>query len=99
MPTAILVDGSYFIKRYRRVSSSLTHYDPKIVVRDLFTWCLKHLDDKDAGRRELYRIFFYDCPPLTKKAHNPVSKKPLDFSRTKEASFRLELHFAAQEAA
>lgn len=92
MPTAILVDGSYFIKRYRKVSSSPTHYDPKIVVKDLFTWCLKDLDDKDAGRRELYRIFFYDCPPLMKKAHNPVSKKPLDFSKTKEASFRLELH-------
>ncbi len=92
MPTAILIDGSYFIKRYRKISNSSTHYDPKAVVKDLFTWCLKHLDDKDAGRRELYRIFFYDCPPLMKKAHNPVSKKPLDFSRTKEAGFRLELH-------
>ncbi len=92
MPTAILVDGSYFIKRYRKVSQPTNHYDPKIVVRDLFTWCLKHLEDRDAGRRELYRIFFYDCPPLSKKAHNPVSKLALDFSKTPEAKFRLELH-------
>ncbi|MBM3724896.1 MAG: NYN domain-containing protein [Acidobacteria bacterium] len=92
MPTAILVDGSYFIKRYRTVSNPSTHYDPKAVARDLFTWCLMHLEDKDTGRRELYRIFFYDCPPLVKKAHNPVSKKPVDFSRTKEAGFRLALH-------
>lgn len=92
MPTAILVDGSYFIKRYRKVASPANHYDPKNVVRDLFTWCLKHLDDKDMGRREPYRIFFYDCPPLTKKAHNPISKQALDFSKTPEASFRLELH-------
>lgn len=92
MPTAILVDGSYFIKRYRTVSNPPSHYDPRVVAKDLFTWCLKHLDDKDTGRRELYRIFFYDCPPLTKKAHNPVSKKPVDFSKTKEAAFRLELH-------
>lgn len=25
-----------------------------MVAKDLFTWCLKHVDDKDAGRRELY---------------------------------------------
>ena len=92
MPTAVLVDGSYFIKRYRNVSNATSHYEPKIAVKDLFTWCLKHLDDKDSGRRELYRIFVYDCPPLTRKAHNPVSEKPLDFSKTKEAGFRLELH-------
>lgn len=60
--------------------------------RTFFKWCLNHLDDKHIGPRELYRIFFYDCPPLTKKAHNPVSKKPVDFSKTKEAGFRLEIH-------
>ncbi len=93
MPTAILVDGSYFIKRYRRlIGLPHLHYDAKTVARDLFTWCLKHLDDKDLGRRELYRIFFYDCPPLTKKAHNPVSRRPVDFSKTAEATFRFELH-------
>lgn len=92
MPTAILVDGGFFIKRYRSVSSPSNHYDPKVVAKSIHQWSLKHLEDKDTGRRELYRIFFYDCPPLTKKAHNPVSKKPVDFSKTEEAAFRLELH-------
>ncbi|MFN7399499.1 MAG: NYN domain-containing protein [Sandaracinobacter sp.] len=40
----------------------------------------------------LYRIFFYDCPPLTKKLHYPVSKKPLDMSKTPTAQFRLAVH-------
>jgi len=75
-----------------KISHAVTHYDPKIVARDLFGWCLKHLEDEDSGRRDLYRIFFYDCPPLMKKAHNPISKKPIDFSTTKEAGFRNELH-------
>lgn len=92
MPTAILVDGGFFVKRYRKVSNSAIHYDPKAVAKDLFTWCLMHLDDKDAGRRELYRIFFYDCAPLTKEAHNPISRQALDFSTTPEAKFRSELH-------
>lgn len=58
MATAILVDGGYFVRRYRRLSSPVSHYDPRAVAKDLFTWCLRHLDDKDTGRRELYRIFF-----------------------------------------
>ena len=71
MSTAILIDGSYFLRRYFRIKHER---DPKVVVRDLFSWSLGHLDDRDNGRRELYRIFFYDCPPLEKKAHNPVTK-------------------------
>ena len=92
MPTAILVDGGYFIKRYRAVSNSSSHYDPKGVAKDLFTWCLKHLDDKHIGRRELYRIFFYDCPPLTKKAHNPVRRSPWTSRTPRRPGFRLGFH-------
>ena len=86
------MDGSYFIKRYRKVTHEGNHFDPKVVAKELFTWCLKHLDDKDRGRRELYRIFFYDCPPISKKAHNPVSKEAIDFPKTPEAQFRVRLH-------
>ena len=51
--------------------------------------CIGHLD----GRKEdLYRIFFYDCPPLSKKAHNPISGNAIDFSKTDEFHFRTGLH-------
>ena len=43
-------------------------------------------------RWDLYRIFFYDCPPLEKKMHNPITGKSIDFSKSKEAVFRKELH-------
>jgi uncharacterized LabA/DUF88 family protein len=43
-------------------------------------------------RRDLYRIFFYDCPPLEKKLQNPITKKGVDFAKSKEAVFRLQLH-------
>ena len=46
-----------------------------------------HVNDE-----ELYRIFFYDCRPLTKKAHNPVTGAAVDFSRSPQAAFRLDLH-------
>jgi hypothetical protein len=40
---------------------------------------LRHVD-KDLGE-QLYRILVYDCAPLSKKAHNPVSGRAIDFSK------------------
>ena len=90
MSTAILIDGAYFIKRIR-------HFEPDNYfnaqrIADLAVRCaMLHLSDK-TQKRELYRIFFYDCPPLEKKMHNPISKKAIDFSKSDEAKFRLNLH-------
>ena len=40
----------------------------------------------------LYRIFYYDAPPYDEKGHGPVSKCPIDHSKTPLAQFRMELH-------
>jgi len=100
MPTAILIDGGYFIKRFRRIEPS-NAYDGKRAADCLFRWAVSHLHEKSRHgnsqtnqRRDLYRIFFYDCPPLSKKMHNPISGKAIDFSKTPEALFRKELHQA-----
>jgi len=50
--------------------------------------CLKHLKKLKRSRESLYRIFYYDCPPLSKKVHNPISGKALDFSKTSTALWR-----------
>ncbi|WP_211266707.1 hypothetical protein [Halotalea alkalilenta] len=95
MATAILVDGGYFIKRFRRIEPD-NAYDGKRAAECLFRWSVSHLSekrrDKSHPRRELYRIFVYDCPPYTGKQHNPISKQPIDFSRTDESRFRNEFH-------
>ncbi len=95
MPTAVLIDGAYFVKRFR----SLEPHNARDAVRAAdcaFRWAVAHLREpgtKDNGRRhELYRIFFYDCPPLDKKMQNPITKKGVDFSKSPEALFRLALH-------
>jgi len=85
-PTAVLVDGAYFLKRYS--STYGRKHTPKQIAKNLFTMCIEHLDDK----HDLYRILFYDCPPLGKKAHNPISGKAVDFSKTPDFAFRNELH-------
>ena len=99
MPTAVLVDGAFFIKRFRAIEPHNSH-NAERAADCMFRWSVAHLSDRlpqgtdgrPRRRRELYRLFFYDCPPLEKKLHNPVDGKSVDFSKTPEAMFRRELH-------
>ena len=104
MATAILVDGGFFIKRFRSLQPD-NAFDPRRAAECIHRWASAHLSPPSPKRRpngeppvqpqakrELYRIFFYDCPPLDKKLHNPISKRAIDFSKSNEALFRLELH-------
>lgn len=84
MPTAILVDGDYFLKRYQLL---LGKQSPEVVAEDLHAKCIAHLK-QPGGPRNLYRIFFYTCPPLTKRVHNPISLTAIDFSKTELAAWR-----------
>ena len=84
---AVLIDGAFFLKRY--IHTYGKGHSPEKVAANLFRMCLKHLGAKDDT---LYRIFFYDCPPFDKKAHNPVTGKAIDFSKTATYTFRMELY-------
>jgi len=84
--TAVMIDGAFFLKRYG-VTYGRGH-TPQQTAKDLFTMSLSHV----AKGESLYRIFFYDCPPLNKKAHNPVTNRSVDFSKTPVHLFRTELH-------
>lgn len=53
----------------------------------MYTMAMKHVGSKNT----LYRIFYYDCLPLDKKAHNPISSKAIDFSKTPEYTFKMSL--------
>jgi uncharacterized LabA/DUF88 family protein len=88
MPTAILIDGDFFIRRHRFLTGKQT---AEKIAADLHWMCREHLKQPER-RRDLYRIFFYDCPPLLKKVHNPVTKTAVDFSKTATAVWRNALH-------
>jgi len=94
MKCAILVDGSYFVKRYRALYPDWREKTATQVTRDLYGGLLRNLRkaNKNSPAKELYRIFFYDCPPLEKRLQNPVSKKGFNFGDSPEAHFRRELH-------
>lgn len=87
--TAILVDGGFFLKRYRSINK-VRNLDPIRTANDLWEMCLKHLTQAKGEEFDLYRIFYYDCLPYNKKQHNPVTGKAIDFSKTDQYKFQLE---------
>ncbi len=93
--TAILVDAAFFIRRASKIWPSLDRHLAPDVAKKLYEISLEHLKQTVAGktlRKDLYRVFVYDCPPLSKKAHYPVSRKSIDFGKTPDAVFRNALH-------
>ncbi|RXZ37092.1 NYN domain-containing protein [Oxalobacteraceae bacterium CAVE-383] len=107
MSTAVLIDGAYFIKRFRRIEPH-NSYNGRRAAEFAFRCALAHLVEVSGKaengaakapkkKHDLYRIFFYDCPPLEKKMHNPISRKGIDFSKSQEAIFRLNLHDQLRE--
>ena len=89
MKTAILVDCDFFLRRYFAYYGNEHKDDPKTMATELMAHCMRHIDRK---RDTLYRIFVYDCPPLSKRVHNPISGKSIDFSKSKTYIFRTEFH-------
>jgi uncharacterized LabA/DUF88 family protein len=87
---AVLVDGGFFIKRYKYLYNikCFSELDPGGVADFLH----KVIISKHCDKMQLYRILYYDCPPYEKKHHNPVSSKAIDFSKTPQASFMREFH-------
>jgi uncharacterized LabA/DUF88 family protein len=93
MPTAIFVDAGFFLKRFPSVYPDRNAADAILVASTLHEMALGHLKQRgDVERRELYRIFVYDCPPLLKRAQQPITCRSVDFARTEIAQFRIKFH-------
>lgn len=60
---------------------------PAQVAAHMYTMAMKHVGNTNT----LYRIFYYDCLPLKKKAHNPITHKPIDFARSSQYLFKMQL--------
>ncbi|MCI5209324.1 MAG: NYN domain-containing protein [Candidatus Electrothrix sp. ATG2] len=81
MSTAILIDGGFFLKRYQKVFINGSNHTPKEKAENMYRMAMRHLRQRQSSC-QLYRIFYYDCEPFDKGAHNPVSNKFIDFPRT-----------------
>lgn len=90
---AVLIDGGFFVKRFNALYNKNRKLSGEQVANYLYAMAHKHVGKKNI----LYRIFYYDCMPLDKKAHNPISNKAVDFSETPEYKFRIGLMEALKQ--
>lgn len=84
---AVLIDGGFFVKRFNTLYNTERKMSGVDVANHLYTMAHKHVGQNNT----LYRIFYYDCPPISKKIHNPISKRLVDYSKTEEYIFRESL--------
>ena len=71
---AILVDGGFFTRRARHLWGERSATD---CAELLHRYCMAHLHHREGGRMvrdQLYRIFYYDCPPLDRNVYHPLLK-------------------------
>lgn len=84
--TAILVDGGFYRKRARKLWGEKSSFDR---ASELYAYCQAHLNDKHETRN-LYRIFYYDCPPIEETLFHPLTRKNIDMSRTDTYKWTVE---------
>lgn len=78
MKTAILVDGGFYRRRAQAVFGDKSAEQRAI---ELANYCKRHLNTHGECS-ELYRIFYYDCPPSSKRIYHPFLKKQVDLGKT-----------------
>ena len=91
--TVIFIDGAYYRKR---ASHLWGKKPPDRRAAELYAYCMEHIkqvrrDEGEESSRQLYRIFYYDCEPLSKVVYHPLSKKNIDFRKSDTYKWTLEL--------
>lgn len=86
--TAILVDGGFYRKRAAFLWGKKT---PMQRAEELNAYCKAHINNTNDKRyeRSLYRVFYYDCPPLSKQVFHPI-KGNVDFKKSNTYQWTLD---------
>lgn len=80
---AILIDGGFFQRRADYLWGKSTGAER---ADELIAYCKRHITHHD----HLYRIFYYDCAPSTKKVYHPLRKRQVDLSKSSLYSWMTE---------
>lgn len=76
--TAILVDGAFYRKRAFTLFGDVS---PAERAKELSSYCHRHIKD-EKERASLYRVFYYDCPPMNKQIYHPLLKRTINLGRS-----------------
>ena len=78
---AILIDGGFYRARARNLFS-FSRRDPGGNADIVEAYCRRHAEESEKEGRELYRIFYYDCPPISAVVTNPITNARIDLSKS-----------------
>lgn len=95
MKTAILVDAGFHLKRHYAIYKNKYPLSGEEVAYELKKHCDRHIyshKNNNKQNDELYRIFIYDCEPLTKNIRKPVSQEDKSLKNTNTYKFRVDFH-------
>jgi len=87
---AIMIDGGFYRKRASYLWGKKT---TEKRANELYAYCMSHIGAKEEHKNieNLYRIFYYDCPPIGKVVYNPITGKNVDFSKSDTYKWALDL--------
>ncbi|NWA27277.1 NYN domain-containing protein [Pseudomonas gingeri] len=90
--TAVLIDGGFFfqrtlffIRKYFRKDFSITAEQLARVIKKIVRL---HVEDSRAATRELYRVYYYDCPPPSNQVRLPIAPE----GQTSAGHFNFKSH-------
>ena len=87
--TAILVDGAFYRRRAYAAYGEISPSDRAI---ELVNYCQRHLRWHGDKSHDLYRIFYYDCPPLDIQVYHPLLKTAVDLKSFPTYSWALSFY-------
>lgn len=78
--TVILLDGGFVKKKLQERSKSFP------TTAEFLALCQKIMTNDRLKSTVLFRVYYYDAPPLSGKSTNPVDGSRVDFSGTSQAN-------------
>ena len=72
---AILIDGAFYLRRAHDLFGEKT---AQARAQEVCTYAMRHLSENDS----LYRIFYYDCPPIDANLFHPFTKQQINMRKT-----------------
>lgn len=83
---AIFVDAGFFTRYFTKIIDPNWEMPAEDLAHEMWAYWMKHVERKYD--EEIYRIYFYDCPPLEDIHHHPLLNKQIDFSKGKTAIYK-----------
>ena len=89
---AIFVDAGFFVRIFTKKIDPEMKMDPEKLAKEMWHYWIRHIDKSKSEC--LYRIYFYDCPPLVNKTVHPITNQTIDFSKSEITRYKNALHEA-----